>query len=108
MRSIPTLAFVMGLVACQLCANETAAAAASEGMTVDYVAKRHNGEALAQELHGELAGKRVLLPQSDLAKDDLARMLREFAGQVIDVVAYRTVAPGSETPAPTGRASNSP
>ncbi|MFZ0967512.1 MAG: uroporphyrinogen-III synthase [Candidatus Acidiferrales bacterium] len=81
----------------------TAAAAASEGMTADYVAKRHNGEALAQELRGELAGKRVLLPQSDLAKDDLARMLREFAGQVIDVVAYRTVAPGSETPAPTGR-----
>jgi hypothetical protein len=30
MRSIPTLAFVMGLVACQLCANETAAAAASD------------------------------------------------------------------------------
>jgi uroporphyrinogen-III synthase len=81
----------------------TAAAAASEGLTVEYVAMRHNGEALASELRAELAGKRVLLPHSDLAKDDLARSLREFAGQVIDVVAYRTVAPGSEAPAPTGR-----
>ncbi len=81
----------------------TAAAAGTEGLTLDYVAKRHNGEALAQELRGELAGKRVLLPQSDLAKEDMARLLREFSGQVIEVVAYRTVAPGSETPAPTGR-----
>ncbi len=81
----------------------TAAAAALEGMTADYVATRQNGEALGQELRGELTGKLVLLPHSDLAKDDLARMLREFAGQVIDVVAYRTVAPGSEVPAPTGR-----
>jgi uroporphyrinogen-III synthase len=81
----------------------TAAAAAAEGLAVDYIAKRHNAEALAQELRGELAGKRVLLPHSDLAKDDLARLLGEFAGQVIEVVAYRTVAPGSETVAPTGR-----
>ena len=81
----------------------TAGAAESEGLTVDYIAKRHNGEALAQELRGELTGKRILLPHSDLAKDDLTRLLGEFAGQVIDVVAYRTVAPGSETAAPTGR-----
>ena len=81
----------------------TAAAAAAEGLAVDYVAKRHNAEALAQELRGELAGKRVLLPHSDLAKDDLARLLGEYAGQVIEVVAYRTVAPGSETAVPTGR-----
>ncbi|HEY4741999.1 MAG TPA: uroporphyrinogen-III synthase [Candidatus Acidoferrales bacterium] len=81
----------------------TAAAAAAEGLAVDYVAKRHNAEALAQELRGELAGKRVLLPHSDLAKDDLARLLGECAGQVIEVVAYRTIAPGSETAVPTGR-----
>jgi uroporphyrinogen-III synthase len=36
----------------------TASAASSEGLAVDYIAKRHNGEALAQELRGELAGKR--------------------------------------------------
>jgi uroporphyrinogen III methyltransferase/synthase len=81
----------------------TAGAAASEGLTVDSVAKLHNGEALAQELRGELTGKRILLPHSDLAKDDLTQLLSEFAGQVIDVVAYRTVAPGSKTAAPTGR-----
>ncbi|MGC1686084.1 MAG: uroporphyrinogen-III synthase [Candidatus Acidiferrales bacterium] len=81
----------------------TAAAAAAEGLAVDYVAKRHNAEALAQELRGELTGKRVLLPHSDLAKDDLARLLGEYAGQVIEVVAYRTIAPGSETAVPTGR-----
>ena len=81
----------------------TAAAASSEGLAVDYIAKRHNGEALAKELRGELTGKRILLPHSDLAKDDLTQLLSEFAGQVIDVVAYRTVAPGTETAAPIGR-----
>jgi uroporphyrinogen-III synthase len=81
----------------------TAAAASSEGLEVDYVAKRHNGEALAKELRAELTGKRILLPHSDLAKDDLTRLLGEFAGQVIEVVAYLTVAPGSATAAPIGR-----
>jgi uroporphyrinogen-III synthase len=80
----------------------TAAAARSEELQVAYVATHHNGEALAKELRGELTGKRVLLPQSDLAKGDLARTLREFAGQVIEVVTYKTVAPGS-APAPIGR-----
>jgi len=81
----------------------TATAASSEGLAVDYIAKRHNGEALAKELRPELTGKRILLPHSDLAKDDLTRLLGEFAGQVIEVVAYRTVSPGSTTAAPTGR-----
>jgi uroporphyrinogen-III synthase len=81
----------------------TAAAASSEGLAVDYIAKRHNGEALAKELRAALTGKRILLPHSDLAKDDLTRLLGEFAGQVIEVVAYLTVAPGSATAAPIGR-----
>ena len=81
----------------------TASAAAAEGLRVEYVAKKHRGESLAEELRPELCGKRILLPQSDLAKDDLARMLREFAGQVIDAVAYRTVASGAEAPVAGGR-----
>ncbi len=81
----------------------TAGAAEAEGYGVGYVAKKHRGESLANELRGELSGKRILLPRSDLATDELPRMLREFAGQVIEAVAYRTVAPGMETPAPVGR-----
>ncbi|MFZ0735531.1 MAG: uroporphyrinogen-III synthase [Candidatus Acidiferrales bacterium] len=81
----------------------TASAAASLGFAVDRVAGRHSGESLAAELRAELAGKRVLLPRSDLANDDLPRALRETAGQVIDIVAYRTVSPGVEMAAPVGR-----
>jgi uroporphyrinogen III methyltransferase/synthase len=81
----------------------TASAAAAEGLRVEYVAKKQRGESLAEELRPELGGKRILLPQSDLAKDDLARMLREFAGQVIDAVAYRTVVPGADALVAGGR-----
>ena len=81
----------------------TGAAAQAEGMAVTYTAKTHRGESLADEMRSEIEGKRVLLPVSDLAKDDLAWMLREFAGQVIEAVTYKTVAPGVETPVPGGR-----
>ncbi|HXW18408.1 MAG TPA: uroporphyrinogen-III synthase [Candidatus Acidoferrales bacterium] len=81
----------------------TAGAAEAEGFAAGYVAKKHRGESLANELREKLSGKRVLLPRSDLATDELPRMLSEFAGQVIEAVAYRTVAPGMEEPAAVGR-----
>ncbi len=71
----------------------TAKAAGIEGLAVTYVAKNHTGEALAAELTSELRGKRVLLPRTNIATDDLPRALREKAAQVIEVVAYCTVSP---------------
>jgi len=75
----------------------TASAAESVGWYVSLVAKNHNGQALAAEIERKIAGKRVLLPRSDIATDELPRALRQSAAQVIEVVAYRTVAPDAPT-----------
>ncbi len=76
----------------------TAAAAEKEGLRVDYVAGRFRGAALAEELGARLAGKRVLLPRSDRASGDLPGALAGQGADVVDVVAYRTVAPHSFDP----------
>jgi len=81
----------------------TAKAAKEEGFAIGYSANKHRGESLAEEMRAELTGKRILLPRSDMAADDLPRLLREFAGQVIEAVAYRTVGPGAEAPVAGGR-----
>jgi len=75
----------------------TASAAESAGWYVTLVAKNHNSQALAAEVERKIAGKRVLLPRSDIATDELPRALRQSAAQVIEVVAYRTVAPDAPT-----------
>jgi uroporphyrinogen III methyltransferase/synthase len=71
----------------------TAAAAERQGFRVEYVAGRFRGAALAEELGPRLAGKKILLPRSDLASGDLPAALRAAGADVTDVVAYRTVAP---------------
>ncbi len=74
----------------------TASAAEREGFQVDWVAREFRGEALAAELGGRLAGKKVLLPRSDRAGEDLPALLRAKGAEVLDVVAYRTLAPESQ------------
>jgi uroporphyrinogen III methyltransferase/synthase len=59
-------------------------------LRVAYVAEKHQGLALAEELAAELKGKRVFLPRSDLASADLPDALRRFGAHVAEVVAYRT------------------
>lgn len=73
----------------------TAEAAQKEGLRVDYVAGQFRGQALAEELRARVAGKRVLLPRSDLARDDLPAALRSSGAEVTDVIAYHTGAPDS-------------
>jgi uroporphyrinogen-III synthase len=54
-------------------------------------ASRHRAEGLAEAFQGQdLAGRRVLLPASDLARDVLAEALRSRGATVDVVVAYRT------------------
>jgi len=74
----------------------TANAARSAGLTVAYVAKEHNGVALAQELQIEVRGKRVLLPRSDRANHDLVEALLRLGAQVTEIVAYKTLRPASD------------
>jgi uroporphyrinogen-III synthase len=71
----------------------TADAARLGGLNVSYVAKQHQGVALAEELAAKVKGKRVLLPRSDRANPELVDRLHELGATVNDVVAYKTVSP---------------
>jgi uroporphyrinogen-III synthase len=70
----------------------TCEAAAGEGFLVGYMAEEFRGVELARELAEELKGKKVLLPRSDLASNDLSQALRASGAEVTEVVAYRTLA----------------
>lgn len=71
----------------------TAAAATQAGFRVHHVAKTQMGIALAQELGGRLAGRRILLPRSNRANPGLPEALRGHGANVTEVVAYRTLRP---------------
>lgn len=73
----------------------TAEAAAKQGLRVEFVASQFRGQALAEELGGRVAGKKVLLPRSDRAGADLPAALRAAGAEVVEVVAYRTALPES-------------
>jgi uroporphyrinogen-III synthase len=74
--------------------HATASAIASLGYQVDLVPGEYVAEAVLEELIGRgVAGKRVLLPRADIARDTLPDGLRE-AGALVDVVpVYRTRLP---------------
>ena len=71
----------------------TAEAAKTANLPVKYVARTHNGLALAEELGSRLDGAKILLPRSDRANPDLPRALRQQGAAVTEVVAYRTLRP---------------
>ena len=71
----------------------TAEAVESAGLQVAYVATKHTGVSLAEELANEVKGKRVFLPRSDRANPELVEKLRGLGVQVTEVVAYRTIHP---------------
>jgi uroporphyrinogen III methyltransferase/synthase len=74
--------------------SATAAALRTAEIPVDLVPAQFVAEAIVEALVREnIDGKRVLLPQADIARETLAIGLRE-AGAVVDaIVAYRTVVP---------------
>jgi len=69
----------------------TADAVENAGLRVAYVATKHKGVALAEELAERVRGKRVLLPRSDRANPELVESLHRFGAHVVEVCAYRTV-----------------
>lgn len=71
----------------------TQASLDAAGLRVTFVPQTFNGTALAAELAPQLPGRRVLLPRSDRAEDDLPAALRVAGADVTEVVAYRTAAP---------------
>lgn len=74
----------------------TAEAARNAGLKVEYVAVKHQGTALAEELAEEIRGKQVLLPRSDRANPELIQKLERLGARVKDIVAYKTVRPDDE------------
>ena len=77
----------------------TSEAAEAAGFHVTYVANKHQGTALANELGERLRGMTVLLPRSDRAGQDLVDVLDELGATPVEVVAYKTVAPPSSSDA---------
>lgn len=68
-------------------------AAESEGFRVDFVSNKAEGAALAREISDQVRGRRVLLPRSDIAMEDLPESLRSARADVTEVIAYRTISP---------------
>jgi uroporphyrinogen III methyltransferase/synthase len=71
----------------------TSEAAVAAGFVVDYEATEFRGLALAAELGPRLTAKRILLPRSNRASNELPAALAEAGAIVVDVVAYETRRP---------------
>ncbi|MBN2450453.1 MAG: uroporphyrinogen-III C-methyltransferase [Lentisphaeria bacterium] len=71
----------------------TAEALRPHGIRPDLLPPKATAAALARALieHGDLTGKRILLPRSQIAPDLLPERLRQAGADVLDVVAYRTL-----------------
>jgi uroporphyrinogen-III synthase len=67
----------------------------TEGLRPAIAPREFRGAALAAEIEAEVAGRRILLPRSDQAADELPRLLRAAGALVTDVVAYSTAPPDS-------------
>lgn len=83
----------LGLASCDVPAAAvgpaTRAAAAAAGFTVGAVPGTFRGAELAGAM-GPLAGRRVLLPSSTIARPETAAALRAAGARVDDVFAYQT------------------
>jgi uroporphyrinogen III methyltransferase/synthase len=63
------------------------------GIKVDLTPPEYRAEAIVEALksHDGITGKRFLLPRADIARELLADELRKAGGEVVEVVAYRTL-----------------
>lgn len=68
----------------------TAEALAEHGFQAQFVPSAYVAEAILAEI-GDVAGKRILLPRADIAREALATGLRERGATVDEIAAYRTV-----------------
>jgi uroporphyrinogen III methyltransferase/synthase len=71
----------------------TADRLAAHGLKVDLVPGEHRAEGVAHALAetGDMQGRAVLLPRSDIGREVIGEDLRKRGAQVTEVVAYRTV-----------------
>jgi uroporphyrinogen III methyltransferase/synthase len=78
--------------------SATAERLAQHGLKLDVMPSEYRAEALIHALTqtGDLAGKKILLPHADVGREVIADELRKHGAQVVEVVAYRTVATDPE------------
>jgi len=78
--------------------SATADRLARHGLKLDVMPSEYRAEALIHALTqtGDLAGKKILLPHADVGREVIADELRKHGAQVVEVVAYRTVATDPE------------
>jgi uroporphyrinogen III methyltransferase/synthase len=69
---------------------KTAAAAKDIGLAVEQLPSAFYGATMAAEMK-DVEGKRYLQPTSDIARDELVRVLAERGARVEQVAAYRTL-----------------
>jgi uroporphyrinogen III methyltransferase/synthase len=71
---------------------------ARHGLKLDVMPSEYRAEALVAALtqHGNLEGTKILLPHADVGREVIADELRKKGAQVVEVVAYRTVATDPE------------
>lgn len=87
--------------ACRVCAvgPKTAEAFGKFGVTPDLVPSDYKGEGVVAALKELVpAGKRVLFPRADRAREVIPAGLRESGIEVVDPVLYRNVIPGDMPP----------
>jgi len=87
------LATTLGATQIAAVGPATAEAVTQLGLRVAYVAVKHSGLELAEELGERVRGKRIFLPRSDRSNPDLVEKLKQLGAHVEDAVAYRTVRP---------------
>jgi len=75
--------------------ESTAESAEAAGLAVTYVATKHQGVSLAEELADQVNTRHVLLPRSDKANPELVESLNRCGAHVSEVIAYRTLRPGN-------------
>lgn len=83
----------------------TAMALEERGVSPDFVPHEYLSDEIARSMR-RIAGKRILLPRADIARDTLPVALREKGARVDVVAAYRTVRPAA-TKANGARSRNS-
>ena len=78
--------------------SATAERLLEHGLKIDVMPSEYRAEALihALALTGDLAGKKILLPHADIGREIIGDELRKQGAQVVEVVAYRTVATDPE------------
>jgi len=71
--------------------TQTEASLTKHGIKADFIPTEYSAESIADDLSKDISSKRVLLPQSNLSRDTLAKSLHSAGAIVDEVIAYHTL-----------------